>query len=146
LGDQATSADPWILRDQDQTIPASLCTGYELRTRHLQQIAESRPNPRKRIRGKCNTGSGDQHDHWRMDHHLGPRLHSNLRVALKISFQIISRSIGSLQMVNPSLGIFLTGSTADIWHSPHLISRWIFCLMKSYIPIRSTKESGKHQP
>ena len=51
--------DPWILRDQDQTIPTSLCTGYELRARHLQQIAESRPNPRKRIRGKGNTGSGD---------------------------------------------------------------------------------------
>jgi hypothetical protein len=49
--------DPFILRNQDQTILMSLCTGYELRARHLQQIAVSRPNPRRRIRMKCDPGS-----------------------------------------------------------------------------------------
>ena len=60
--------EDWMFRrsnasDQDQVIPANLCTGYELRARYLQRIAVSRPNPRKRIRGKGNQGSGHQNDH-----------------------------------------------------------------------------------
>ncbi len=53
----------WVIRsypaplspalDRAGGIPANLCTGYELRLRHLRQITECNPCPRRRIRHKC---------------------------------------------------------------------------------------------